>query len=115
LAFYNGISRSGNRVALMSDECLRKASEGVAALLFDPFFVEAIADAVGRMATDEQLRTELVRKGKRRLKKFSWERTGKAYRAFYRRAARYPLTDEDLSMLKWDWIKDSNPPRKVTS
>jgi glycosyltransferase involved in cell wall biosynthesis len=88
---------------------------GDAALLFDPFSVEAIADAVRRMATDEQLRTELVRKGKRRLKDFSWERTAKAYRAVYRRAARRPLTDEDRWLLSWDWMKDSNPPRKATS
>jgi len=88
---------------------------GNAALLFDPFSVEAIADAVRRMATDEQLRTELVRKGKRRLKNFSWERTAKAYRAVYRRAARRPLTDEDRWLLSWDWMKDSNPPRKATS
>jgi glycosyltransferase involved in cell wall biosynthesis len=88
---------------------------GNAALLFDPFSVEAIADAVRRMATDEQLRTELVRKGKRRLKDFSWERTAKAYRALYRRAAHHPLTEEDRWLLGWDWMRDSNPPKKVTS
>jgi len=83
---------------------------GDAALLFDPFSVEAIADAVGRMATDEQLRTELVRKGKRRLKDFSWERTAKAYRALYRRAARRPLTDEDRRLLNWNWMRNPRPP-----
>jgi glycosyltransferase involved in cell wall biosynthesis len=79
---------------------------GDAALLFDPFSVEAIADAVHRMATDEDLRAELAGKGARRLGDFSWERTAKAYRAVYRRAACRPLTDEDRWLLSWDWMRD---------
>ena len=88
---------------------------GGATLLFDPFSVEAIADAVQRMATDEHLRDELIRKGQRRLKDFSWERTAKAYRAVYRRAARRPLTDEDRWLLGWDWMRDQRPAEKGTS
>ncbi len=80
---------------------------GTAALLFDPFTVETIADAVRRMATDDQLRAELVRKGEQRLRDFSWERTAKAYRAVYRRAACKPLTDEDRHLLEWDWMRQS--------
>jgi glycosyltransferase involved in cell wall biosynthesis len=79
---------------------------GDAALLFDPYSVEAIADAVRRMATDEDLRAELARRGARRLRDFSWERTAKAYRAVYRRAARRALTDEDRWLLSWDWMRD---------
>jgi hypothetical protein len=37
---------------------------------------------------------------------FSWERTAKAYRAVYRRAACRPLTDEDRWLLSWDWMRD---------
>ena len=115
MAFYNGISRSGNRIALMSEECLRKASEGVTALLFDPFSVEAIDLAVGRIAIDERLRAELDREGAIRLKVFSCEHTAKASPALHRRAARRPVTDEDRWLLSLDWMKDSNPPRKATS
>lgn len=79
---------------------------GDAALQFDPFSVEAIADAVRRMVTEEALRVDLVRKGRRRLQDFSWERTAKAYRAVYRRAARRPLTDEDRWLLSWDWMQN---------
>ena len=79
---------------------------GNAALLFDPFSVEEIASAVRRMATEPSLRADLVRKGQRRLQDFSWERTAKAYRAVYRRAARRPLTDEDRWLLSWDWMRD---------
>jgi glycosyltransferase involved in cell wall biosynthesis len=81
---------------------------GDAALLFDPFSVDAIAIALHRMSLDENLRDELISKGQRRLKDFDWERTAKAYRAVYRRAANFPLTDEDRWLLKWDWMRDSN-------
>jgi glycosyltransferase involved in cell wall biosynthesis len=82
---------------------------GDAALLFDPHCIPAIADAIGRMATDANLRAELVRKGQQRLQDFSWERTAKAYRAIYRRAAGRPLTEEDRWILSHDWMQ--NPPR----
>lgn len=85
---------------------------GDAALLFDPFSVPFIADAVRRMATDEHLRTELICKGKLRLCDFSWERTAKAYRAVYRRAARRPLSDEDQWLLSWDWMRNPNSMQK---
>jgi glycosyltransferase involved in cell wall biosynthesis len=79
-----------------------------AALLFDPFSVDAIAMALHRMSSEETLRNELNLKGQRRLKDFDWERTAKAYRAVYRRAANFPLTDEDRWLLSWDWMRDSN-------
>jgi glycosyltransferase involved in cell wall biosynthesis len=79
-----------------------------AALLFDPFSVEAIATALHRMSLEETLRNELNLKGQRRLRDFDWERTAKAYRAVYRRAARFPLTDEDRWLLSCDWMRDSN-------
>lgn len=79
-----------------------------AALLFDPFSVDAIATALQRMSVDDNLRDELIRKGQRRLKDFDWERTAKAYRAVYRRAANIPLTEEDHCLLSWDWMRDSN-------
>ena len=72
---------------------------GDAALLFDPYSIPAIADAICRMATDSNLRAELVRRGQQRLQDFTWERTAKAYRAVYRRAARRFLTEEDRWIL----------------
>jgi len=80
---------------------------GDAALLFDPYSVVAIAESVRRMATDEVLRKDLAQKGMRRLQDFSWERTAKAYRAVYRRAARQRLTEEDIHLLNWDWMRAS--------
>jgi glycosyltransferase involved in cell wall biosynthesis len=84
---------------------------GDGALLFDPFSVESIADAAARMATDSKLREDLRRRGMRRLQDFSWERTAKAYRAVYRRAAGIPLTEEDRWLLSWNWMQQ---PRRET-
>ena len=74
-----------------------------AALTFDPMSVEAIAGAVATMATDVDLRRDLQRLGHERIKDFTWERTAKAYRAVYRRAGGFPLTEEDRWLLSWDW------------
>ncbi|HEX8292057.1 MAG TPA: glycosyltransferase family 1 protein [Pyrinomonadaceae bacterium] len=80
-----------------------------AALLFDPFDVEQIAGALARMATEEELREELRRRGARRLDDFSLERTAKAYRAVFRRAAGLTLCDEDRRLLGWDWMRGGAP------
>lgn len=82
-----------------------------AGLLFDPKDVHAIADAVARLATDEEQRDELRQRGYQRVNDFSWERTAKAYRAVYRRAAEVPLTEEDRWLLQWDWMRE--PQRSV--
>jgi glycosyltransferase involved in cell wall biosynthesis len=47
---------------------------GDAALLVDPNDVDAIADAMLRLATDEALRAELVERGYQNVKRFSWEK-----------------------------------------
>jgi glycosyltransferase involved in cell wall biosynthesis len=81
-----------------------------AGLLFDPMEVPAIADALARMSSDGELRDELREKGRRRVKDFDWQRTAKAYRAVYRRAAGRTLTDEDRWLLSWDWMRDPERP-----
>jgi glycosyltransferase involved in cell wall biosynthesis len=47
---------------------------GDAALLVDPADVDAIADAMLRLATDDALRAELVKRGLANVKRFSWEK-----------------------------------------
>jgi len=63
---------------------------GDAAVLVDPYSVEDIADAMERVLTDPDLRTELSRKGKERAKQFTWEKcareTLKVYEEVYREA-----------------------------
>jgi glycosyltransferase involved in cell wall biosynthesis len=47
---------------------------GDAALLVDPHDVDAIAEAMYRLVTDEALRQELIRRGIENVKRFSWEK-----------------------------------------
>jgi glycosyltransferase involved in cell wall biosynthesis len=47
---------------------------GDAALLVDPTDVDAIADAILRLATDDALRAWLVERGLENVKRFSWEK-----------------------------------------
>jgi glycosyltransferase involved in cell wall biosynthesis len=78
-----------------------------AALFFNPFSIEEIANAVKRMTSDETLRAQFRSRGCRRLQNFDIERTAKAYRAVYRRAAGAVLSDEDRHLLNRDWMGDS--------
>jgi len=48
---------------------------GDAALLINPFSVNSIAEAMLEIATDENLRQNLVSKGRQQRRKFSWDQT----------------------------------------
>jgi glycosyltransferase involved in cell wall biosynthesis len=52
-------------------------SAGDAALYIDPLDVESIGDAILRVLTDENLRRDLIEKGFRNAKRFSWEKTAR--------------------------------------
>jgi glycosyltransferase involved in cell wall biosynthesis len=56
---------------------------GDAALLFNPSSVEAIVEAILRIAREPGLREDLIRKGRRQLQRFSWEKTAAAYLDLY--------------------------------
>jgi glycosyltransferase involved in cell wall biosynthesis len=60
---------------------------GEAALLVDPHEVDAIGGAMVRVASDERLRADLVKKGIERAKSFSWEETARRTLAVYSRIA----------------------------
>jgi glycosyltransferase involved in cell wall biosynthesis len=105
-AWYEGVPAACSTVTSLPEQA------GDAALLFDPLSVEAIAEALQRMATDKNLRDELREKGRTRLLDFSWERTAKAYRAVYRRVANRPLSEEDRSLLNWDWMRTPKPAKE---
>lgn len=66
-----------------------------AALLFEPT-AAGIAEAMHRMATSDELRCDLRRKGLVQGARFSWERTARAYRALYRTAAGRPADTQVL-------------------
>ncbi|HFQ92634.1 MAG TPA: glycosyltransferase family 1 protein [Anaerolineae bacterium] len=57
---------------------------GDAALYFDPFNVEEIAQQIGRLLTDTTLRQKLAAKGLAQAQKFSWRNTAAATLHLYR-------------------------------
>jgi glycosyltransferase involved in cell wall biosynthesis len=59
---------------------------GEAALLFDPADEPAIAQAISRLLSDEELCAELRRRGAERARLFTWERTAQLALASYARA-----------------------------
>ena len=71
--------------------------------------LQEIKNILARLSTDEELREELRRRGASRLEDFSLERTAKAYRAVYRRAAGLVLGEEDRHLLGWDWTRQRAP------
>lgn len=79
-----------------------------AALLFDPYRSESIADSIREVTSNAVLRESLKQRGTKRLKEFQWSRTATAYRALYRLASRRALSPEDEAILKWDWMRSPN-------
>lgn len=75
------------------------AQAGDAALVFDPQSPAAIAEAVRRLWQDDALRANLVRRGHANVDRFTWERTARAFRAWYRTLGGRPLSDEDRDIL----------------
>jgi glycosyltransferase involved in cell wall biosynthesis len=72
---------------------------GDAGLIFDPESTEAIADAVQRIWTDDELRRSLAEGGRARSELFSWDHTARLLRAHYRRIGGRTLADEDRILL----------------
>jgi glycosyltransferase involved in cell wall biosynthesis len=92
-AFQAGTPAACSTVTSLPDQA------GDAALLFDPDDVDGMADALGRLWTDEPLRQTLVERGRRNIARFSWERTARTYRAWYRRLCGVTLGATDQALL----------------
>lgn len=65
-----------------------------AGILFNPYNVDEIAEAIYEVLDNEELRRELIRKGLKRAKKFSWKKTAtetlEVYRDVYRESRKRP-------------------------
>ncbi len=61
---------------------------GDAAVLVNPYDVEAIADGIRRVLTDDALRVDLRRRGLARAQDYSWERSVRRVREIYHEVAR---------------------------
>jgi glycosyltransferase involved in cell wall biosynthesis len=77
---------AGAPVVCSDLEVLRDQT-GDAALTFDPEDIDAMADAIAPVWQDNALRAELARRGKERVRRFTWAATADAYRALYQRVA----------------------------
>jgi len=77
-AFIAGVPVACSNVTTLPEQA------GDAALLFDPNDIDSISDAIFRVWTDEQLRRQLVERGKKRVQSYSWEKSARLYRAHYR-------------------------------
>jgi len=58
---------------------------GDSALFFDPLDVSSIAQAIYSLLTDENKRKNLIERGRRRIKKFSWESCVEKTQKFYKK------------------------------
>jgi glycosyltransferase involved in cell wall biosynthesis len=92
-AFRAGIPTACSNVTSLPEQA------GDASLIFDPDDVPAIADAIRRLWTDEDLRTTLIQRGYERVRPLSWDRTARTFRAHYRRIGRRTLSHEDRALL----------------
>lgn len=72
----------GTPVVTSSGSAMAEVAGG-AALLIDPRSVEALAEAMGRLLSDEALRAELRARGLERAKQFSWERAARETLSVY--------------------------------
>lgn len=77
----------GAPVASSTATCLPE-THGDAARYFDPFSVEDIAKSIDDILSDDKLRNELVKKGKKHVKTFSWQRMAEQTLAVYEKYGR---------------------------
>ena len=75
----------GTPVITSNVSCLPEIA-GAAATQVDPLDTEAIADAMGKVSSDDVLRNSLRERGFSRAREFTWENTAAATLAVYRRA-----------------------------
>ncbi|MES2407835.1 MAG: glycosyltransferase family 1 protein [Pseudomonadota bacterium] len=62
---------------LTSDVSAMPEVAGNAALIVDPYSIDAIAEGLNDLVSDEVLRQELVGKGREQVKRFDWDRSAK--------------------------------------
>lgn len=72
---------------------------GDAAILFDPNDRTSMCTALAEVWFDERLRNELIEKGKKRARLYSWDNTARMFRAHYRLIGGCNLNEEDKKLL----------------
>ncbi|WP_148288480.1 GNAT family N-acetyltransferase [Ilumatobacter nonamiensis] len=87
-------------------------SDGVDALLVPPRDSTALADAIGKLVTDSDLRERLALASRRRSADFSIDRTVAELEAAYRRIARHGAADSDGDQHEPPTATASHAPRR---
>lgn len=72
-------------VVIANNTCLPEVA-GNAALSFDPFQPKELTELLNQLLRDDALRTELIERGKERVKEFSWQKTAKAIKEVFTEA-----------------------------
>ncbi len=75
----------GAPVASSNASCLPEVY-GDAAIYFDPLKVDDMADKIDRVLSDNKLRLDLIKRGFKQFKKYSWEKMAKETHAVYMKA-----------------------------
>ena len=92
-AFLTGVPVAASTVTSLPRQA------GGAAVLFDPTSPQEIAEALASLWSSENLREELVTKGREVVRPLTWERTARHFRAHYRRILELPMTRADRELL----------------
>lgn len=77
---------SGVPMALSNNTAFPEIAEDTA-VYFDPFQVESMAEAIGNLMKDSDLKEKLVNRGKKRITQFSWDRIVSQYCELYKELA----------------------------
>lgn len=72
-------------VALSNTSCFPEIA-GEAAVYFDPYSVDSMAEAIGQVIYNASKRNELIHLGDKRLERYSWEEAAKKTEETYRKA-----------------------------
>lgn len=92
-AFLSGLPVACSNVTSLPEEV------GDAAIVFDPYDPQEIADAVHRLWGDADLRAALSSRGRVRVESYGWAKSAEVFRAHYRRLAGKQLSQEDQALL----------------
>jgi glycosyltransferase involved in cell wall biosynthesis len=79
-ALAHGVPTACSNAGALPEVC------GTAAIMFDPYSIEAIVEALDRILTDTSLREQLSAEGPKRAAEFSWARTAKLTLGAYAKA-----------------------------
>jgi glycosyltransferase involved in cell wall biosynthesis len=73
---------------------------GDAAIIFDPYRIDRIGEAIRMLWENSALRLELVNKGRINVSRFNWDKTARTFRALYRKLGGRTLSEEDTQLLE---------------